>query len=112
MSVRAGDRVCPSPQPPVDNLRHLSDLLGTVLAPDPEEDAMCWQCDNPSKSKTDYLREVVQAEIDCHGYFVQAVQGGRHRAQHRATRGGQPVLGPRATARTGACTTPAPAAGR
>lgn len=48
---------------------------------------MCWQCDNPTKTTDDYLREVVLPAIDCHGWVVQAVEGGRRSAPFAYTVG-------------------------
>ncbi len=38
---------------------------------------MCWQCDNPQKSRADYLEEVVLPTIRRCGWMVQGVGGTR-----------------------------------
>lgn len=48
---------------------------------------MCWQCENPDKTTDEYLREVVLPPIACHGWAVQAVEGGRRTAPFAYTVG-------------------------
>lgn len=48
---------------------------------------MCWQCDNPDKSRDDYYDEVVLPIISRSGWMVQAVGGSRARAPFAYTVG-------------------------
>ena len=48
---------------------------------------MCWQCDNPTKTTDEYVREVLLPAIECHGWAVQAVEGGRRSAPFAYTVG-------------------------
>lgn len=47
----------------------------------------CWMCTNPGKTTDDFLAEVVVPQIECHGWFVQAVQGGKRAAPFAYTVG-------------------------
>lgn len=39
---------------------------------------MCWRCDNPDATDDDYF-DLIQAQVDKHGYFVQGVEKDRIR---------------------------------
>jgi hypothetical protein len=48
---------------------------------------MCWSCENPTKSREDYLREVVHPIVERCGWMVQAVGGSRVHAPFAYTVG-------------------------
>jgi hypothetical protein len=56
---------------------------------------MCWMCDHPTATRRDYLSHL-RSLIDKHGWAVQFVEGGRHRAPYAYTVGltllGKPEL--------------------
>ncbi|KAA1421763.1 DUF4262 domain-containing protein [Nocardioides humilatus] len=54
---------------------------------------MCWQCDNPDKTRADYL-EMLQGVIDTHGWAVQAVEKDRWRPGFHYTVGLTPFCIP------------------
>lgn len=66
---------------------------------------MCWFCDHPGGTLRDYL-DFLRDKITTYGWAVQGVPRDRiHRGHwpwdvgYRGVRGGQPVLGVRASAR-------------
>lgn len=59
---------------PVENRLVLSGEAPRLrVHPDEGEEPMCWQCDNPTATRADYLR-LVQDRIDTYGSYVQGVE--------------------------------------
>ncbi|WP_332642104.1 DUF4262 domain-containing protein [Aeromicrobium sp.] len=51
---------------------------------------MCWKCDNPNATDTDYLR-LIQEKISTYGWFIQFVEKDRRRPPFAYTVGLTPI---------------------